>query len=435
MSIFKETNNGLGDALQRKRMQNFDNDKRNLANAVGNDLARLIMPAINTAFEKLVSKLTVKVDAPKVTVPTPVVNVKAPIVNVPPAIVNVSTPEVRVPEIKIPNFDMVWPEGSMPVHGDLRLADYSHENPMSVQIRDENGKPVNLSSLGGTFVGGSGGGFAKQVKISNDSSNPVPVTLATTGTTASTAAALIDSSGEQYSGSNPLPVALSGAAGTSAVNVVDSTGEAYSGSNPFPVNTVDVSSLATSANQLPDGHNVTIDNAAGAAAVNIQDGGNTITVDGSGVTQPISGTVAVSGVTASVSANIVDSTGVGYSGSNPLPTLPTLSVRGNLKTAYVTEDEVQEVTLLAGVASEYHDMIMILGANESDAAINVDIRPTTGGTVLATLAIPANGTAGLALNNDAYPQPETDSSWTVQNNATDMSNTVYSITGLFKKVV
>jgi len=40
------------------------------------------------------------------------------------------------------------------------------------------------------------------------------------------------------------------------------------------------SGAATSANQLPDGHNVTVDNAAGAAAVNIQDGGNIITVDG-----------------------------------------------------------------------------------------------------------------------------------------------------------
>ena len=37
---------------------------------------------------------------------------------------------------------------------------------------------------------------------------------------------------------------------------------------------------ATAANQLPDGHNVTVDNAGGASAVNIQDGGNSITVDG-----------------------------------------------------------------------------------------------------------------------------------------------------------
>lgn len=44
---------------------------------------------------------------------------------------------------------------------------------------------------------------------------------------------------------------------------------------------------ATSANQLPDGHNVTIDNAAGAAAVNIQDGGNNISVDWAGTVPPI----------------------------------------------------------------------------------------------------------------------------------------------------
>jgi hypothetical protein len=42
----------------------------------------------------------------------------------------------------------------------------------------------------------------------------------------------------------------------------------------------DGAGLATSANQLPDGHAVTVDNAAGASAVNIQDGGNSITVDG-----------------------------------------------------------------------------------------------------------------------------------------------------------
>ncbi|MCJ7805917.1 hypothetical protein MUP46_04730 [Patescibacteria group bacterium] len=36
---------------------------------------------------------------------------------------------------------------------------------------------------------------------------------------------------------------------------------------------------ATSALQLPNSHDVTIDNAAGAAAVNIQDGGNSVTVD------------------------------------------------------------------------------------------------------------------------------------------------------------
>ncbi len=54
---------------------------------------------------------------------------------------------------------------------------------------------------------------------------------------------------------------------------------------------------STSAAQLADGHNVTIDNANGASAVNIQDGGNTITVDGAvtadlGSNNDVHGTVA-----------------------------------------------------------------------------------------------------------------------------------------------
>lgn len=44
----------------------------------------------------------------------------------------------------------------------------------------------------------------------------------------------------------------------------------------------DGAGLALAANQLPDGHNVTVDNASGASAVNIQDGGNSITVDNGG---------------------------------------------------------------------------------------------------------------------------------------------------------
>ena len=44
----------------------------------------------------------------------------------------------------------------------------------------------------------------------------------------------------------------------------------------------DGAGLATSANQLADGHNVTVDNASGGSAVNVQDGGNSLTVDNGG---------------------------------------------------------------------------------------------------------------------------------------------------------
>jgi hypothetical protein len=53
----------------------------------------------------------------------------------------------------------------------------------------------------------------------------------------------------------------------------------------------DGAGLATAANQLADGHNVTVDNGAAGAAVNIQDGGNSITVDGTVTANPASGTI------------------------------------------------------------------------------------------------------------------------------------------------
>jgi len=70
-------------------------------------------------------------------------------------------------------------------------------------------------------------------------------------------------------------------AGTNAIGKL-------SANSGVDIGDVDVTSCAlptgasTSAGQLADGHNVTIDNSTGAAAVNIQDGGNSITVDNGG---------------------------------------------------------------------------------------------------------------------------------------------------------
>jgi hypothetical protein len=68
--------------------------------------------------------------------------------------------------------------------------------------------------------------------------------------------------------------------GGNAITVDGTVTATPSGTQDVDV-TANTIGLATSANQLPDGHNVTVDNAAGASAVNIQDGGNSITVDGS----------------------------------------------------------------------------------------------------------------------------------------------------------
>jgi hypothetical protein len=81
---------------------------------------------------------------------------------------------------------------------------------------------------------------------------------------------------------NQLPnshdVTVDNAAGAAAVNIQD-------GGNSITVDAVSLplpTGAATAAAQLPDGHNVTVDNGAGGAAVNVQDGGNALTVDNGG---------------------------------------------------------------------------------------------------------------------------------------------------------
>jgi len=91
------------------------------------------------------------------------------------------------------------------------------------------------------------------------------------------------------------------------VMMYDSIGlvwKTISATNPIPVTVASFplpTGAATAAKQLADGHNVTVDNASGASAVNIQDGGNSITVDGAffQTTQPVSIAVTASTITSS----------------------------------------------------------------------------------------------------------------------------------------
>lgn len=75
----------------------------------------------------------------------------------------------------------------------------------------------------------------------------------------------------------------------------------------LPAGTAAIGKLA--ANDGVDVGDVTINNASGASAVNVQDGGNSLTVDGTfwQATQPVSGTVTASNVTGNVAHDGVDS--------------------------------------------------------------------------------------------------------------------------------
>ena len=80
---------------------------------------------------------------------------------------------------------------------------------------------------------------------------------------------------------NTLLATLAGAVAGTEVQADVLTMPAITGTVTANAGTnLNTSLLATAALQLPDSHNVTVDNASAGSAVNIQDGGNTITVDG-----------------------------------------------------------------------------------------------------------------------------------------------------------
>lgn len=113
-----------------------------------------------------------------------------------------------------------------------------------------------------------------------------------------------------------------------------------------------------------------------------------------------------------------------------------LQVRDLMATAYVSLASGSafgtETAVLASGSATLLDLVYLMGTNDSDAAVTADFRASTGGTVLTTLRIPANGTAGMALTTPILA-PFTDHTWTVD--LPDVTGTNVTITALFSKEV
>ena len=215
---------------------------------------------------------------------------------------------------------------------------------------------------------------------------------------------------------------------------------------------------------------------------------NPVPVDDAGGSLTIDGTVTVSDITASVKATIIDSSGVGYSGSNPVPvdlatsldhtidsisvrqvsgsnnssqvkliarqTNPTaasdaaevfasaddlgrtlvrpIQVRDLIATAYISLTNGTETTVLAGASSTFHDLIYVMCANQSDAATFVDFRCGTAGSVIMTVQVPASGTAGISLPVP-HKMPEVAQAWTAD--LPDITGTTVDITAQFSQEI
>ena len=183
--------------------------------------------------------------------------------------------------------------------------------------------------------------------------------------TASVKATLIDSGGVGYSGSNPVPTTIvSGSITSTGAYLLNAEG-LYRGT--IPVEGTITANLSATDNAVLDTidavldtinaklvtgtdiGDVTINNASGASAVNIQDGGNTITVDG---------TVAVSGVTASIGASILGSDGLAFGTSKPIPVTMVTGVSASVNAAIIDS------------AGNYRDTFPISGNVNVNGSLN-----------------------------------------------------------------
>jgi hypothetical protein len=174
------------------------------------------------------------------------------------------------------------------------------------------------------------------------------------------------------------------------VGVTDADGHQQVDVLSMPSISVDTTGLATEAKQLPDGHNVTVDNASGASAVNIQDGGNTITVDGS-LTVDLGANNDVT-ITSGTITTITNAVTVDLGSNNDV----TVTSGYTPKSAVINCSTSGDNTIVSAVADKVIRVVSILIV--SDGTVDARFESGASGTAL-TGQIPLQAREGYAIAN------------------------------------
>lgn len=385
----------------------IETEKRNrkLLDSMGPAIIQALRPTLER-IESAVSRIKVDVQPrvevnPEVRMPDiNIPDIIVPEIKVPTPIVNYTPPAIKIPDIKMPN--------EMNIKGWVSLMGVSLEKPLPVQLRNADGSPFNpFENL--TTILGSGGGGSRHVKVDGT----VPI-----------------SAGESL-----LVNQVSGA--NWSVSVADTMTVNQLSGAIFSVNVAqqDVSQFV---------HQVS------GSIWSVADGGGSLTVDAIDLDiRNLDVTLdeilihQVSGSIWSTQGNLVARTtnpSATSDGSAVLASADDLGrtltrpvqVRDLIATAYLSVTGGTETTLLAASAGVFHDLIMLVGSNNSDAAVSVDIRAVTAGNIVHTLRIPANGTAGFAPAVP-WPQDAAGNNWTVD--GPDETGRTLTFSALFSKEV
>ena len=520
------------DETERKRRA--DDERNSLLSNVGGDLAKSLEPTLAKLAESAqISEASLrKALTEAIQINTPGVDTESISNAIREAISGLQFPEprveVKIPETKFPEIKI--PETKFPDRMSVGLENFSRQSPMPVMMVDTKGEPFVFS-----FPAGGGGGKSDHFTVKGITQTVGMVAINPDGSPAgagSVASSVSVSDIFSTVGANvvnpdgrikvELPTGASGLTDTelraTAVPVSQLSGASWSTAASIVAVTDIFSTSATSSVvnpdnrvkvELPTGSSGLTDTELRATAVPVSQlsgaswstsvfdvfqttvTSTVVNADNRVKVELPAQTVTVSSVTATVAAMNVDSTGVGYSGSNPLPITvvsgaltstivvgsvvadavddgsapvqgggiartanPTavaandvvksthddlgrqvmrpLQVRDLIQTAYVSVANGTETTLLAASAGSFHDLIMVVGSNASDAAVSLDIRAVSGGNIINTLRIPANGTAGWTPPVP-WPQDATGNNWTVD--GPDETGRTITVSALFSREV
>lgn len=105
------------------------------------------------------------------------------------------------------------------------------------------------------------------------------------------------------------------------------------------------------------------------------------------------------------------------------------TLKGSQKTTL--SNTTSETTIVTAVASTFLDLYGLVLANTGATTTKVDIRDTTGGSIIATIEVPAAETRGFMLTVDsAIPQTTVNTNWTAQ---CASATTAMEVTALYVK--
>lgn len=373
-------------------------------------------------------------------------NIAIPEIRIPdfPAIPPITVPKpevtVNVPPIRVP--DVIMPK-EMDIKGWIGMMGYDKgflSDPFPVQLRDKDGKPVDLGDFRVAMTGGGGKadfftikGFVQSAfsEITNADGQVKVAGTFTAGAAASSFVILGNTEQLPYNSDNPLPI--TGSITTSPAPQVSGYADS--------VNVMQYGGAA-----VPTGLNET--NAGVFRTVQMTD-----SVSSSNIVSSITlKTTQVSGAISSVFLTGYADSSVVYQARTTNPTAKSdgsdvrpstddlgrtltrpVQVRDLIATAYVSVANGTETTLLAGGgAGVFHDLIFVEFSNNSSVAVGVDLRSVTAGNIEKHYEVPANGTAGGALPVP-WPQGNVNNNWTVD--LPDITGTTVTVSGLFSKEI